>query len=225
VVVIHIVKGLVATDRWGDYPTWAAAAGSILAVAGTIYAGVQAKKILNTEQSRDKFRDQLELRKQADLVSGWAIAEPIGSQNNTQGLEQVVAIVKNNSQQPIYRIELSWYQDEECLKTEDIVALIGPSASYRTYSLPDALFDKVFGVPNRFHRVEPFQIAQDNSEAVAGKIQIEYKFTDIGEIRWTRSRIGELIQELPPVERRTAGSRIHRLGARLAHKATQNKQK
>jgi hypothetical protein len=82
---------LASVDRWGDYPTWLAAIGTILAVVVALG--------LASRESRDRRR--ADERRQAELITAWL--ETVGDAT-TAGLVMPVVAIVNGSQQLAYRV-------------------------------------------------------------------------------------------------------------------------
>ena len=85
---------LASVDRWGDYPTWLAAVGTILAVVAALGLALR--------EARERRRDRE--RQQAEQITAWL--EPIGDAT-TAGLVMPVVAVVNGSQQLAYRVVAS----------------------------------------------------------------------------------------------------------------------
>jgi hypothetical protein len=78
-------------DRWGDYPTWLAAIGTIAAVAAALWLAGRDSRRRRTEHERN----------QAELVTAWLL--PVGDQT-TSGLVPPIIAVINGSQQLAYKV-------------------------------------------------------------------------------------------------------------------------
>jgi hypothetical protein len=118
-------------DRWGDYPTWLAAIGTVAAVVVALYlAGADSRR-----------RGRLERAHQAQLVTAWFTAPP--------GQGPHVVSVLNGSQQLVYRVIASLvpvrgtatpdFRQQQGLDSTAFRALIG--------ELPPGQFDVEVGYP------------------------------------------------------------------------------
>jgi len=111
---------MVAVDRWGDYPTWLAAVGTI----GAVFAAV----IIAGRDARDRRREREQ--QQADQMTAWL--DQIGGPT-TAGLVLPVIAIINGSQQLAYRVIASLVPVRGAI-SEDFRQKIGREAeAFRTF--------------------------------------------------------------------------------------------
>lgn len=94
---------------WGDYPSWINLVFTLLAAGAAIYAGIQAKRILEIEMKRDRDMNLLRRQDQANFVSGWSRPALVGFSNMSNFCHPAIeACVQNNSSQCIYDVKIIW---------------------------------------------------------------------------------------------------------------------
>jgi hypothetical protein len=104
-----------SVDRWGDYPTWLAAIGTILAVV--VALGLAGR------EGRQRRRQQERL--EAELVTAWL--ERMGGPT-VQGPEPAIIVVVNGSQQLAYKVIASLVPVRGAI-SDDFRQKIGRSAA------------------------------------------------------------------------------------------------
>jgi len=163
----------------GDLPTW-------LAVAAAIYAGMGASKLLKIESKRDMAIEERETKTQANQVAGWIRPYVESTEYLTGSLR---AKVSNPSLQPIYKVEVTWWLNEEGISTVGVDS-IPPGGDYE-WSLAETLPKQYFpdldleGYGNPQHALE---MAQE----LANHLRLVFSFTDSTGIRWKRNAEGKL---------------------------------
>jgi hypothetical protein len=105
---------LASVDRWGDYPAWLAAIGTIVAV-------VVALGLAGRESRQRRHEDE---RRQAELITAWL--ETVGDMT-TAGLVMPVVAIVNGSQQLAYRVIASLVPVRGAI-TEDFREVSGAGA-------------------------------------------------------------------------------------------------
>lgn len=164
---------------WGDFPTW-------LLVAVTCVAVISAGKILGIERTRDQKRFEAERRAQASLVSAWTVANSDRPDDPRVSVHFVNALALNGSNQPIYRINIDWCQDNKIIRN-DLVDLIPPNQEF-SLRLGDVEFCKVID-----QELTQSVFTSANARRVAEHLRIEITFTDTENQRWIRGRDGLLL--------------------------------
>jgi hypothetical protein len=202
---------LARTDRWGDYPTWAGAIGTLLLVASAIYAAIYAARLYGIETKRDQVARDREMQSQATLISGWVKPEPIEDLSldrmerwNGDGLffTSVTAVIHNRSTLPIYNVVILWRlltpssdvdaidYVEESLRTagRDVI----PPETPESFVLPKDLLAYLTSPPIMGWASQGFQESLDESKYAARHFRILFSFTDSTGIRWERNQVGVL---------------------------------
>lgn len=164
---------------WGDFPT-------SLLVGVTFFTVICAGKILGIERKRDQKRVEVERQAQASLVSAWTESSSETPDVPRASNYFVRALVCNGSGQPIYKINVKWYQGDEIIYKNE-VDLIPPQRKH-PLRLPTAEFCKVLG-----QEENASALTNDNARSVAESLRIEITFMDTRSQRWIRGRDGLLM--------------------------------
>ncbi len=157
---------LASADRWGDYPTWVAAIGTVAAVFAAI--GLAARETWERRRERE--------RQQAELVTAWL--ESIGGPT-PDGLRPSKIVVTNGSQQLVYRFIASQVPVRGAIR-EDFRSQIGAGAwEFRAFKgeLPPGRTDLDVTYPGGGGHI---------------RFAIELAFRDAGGRSWIRTAQGEL---------------------------------
>ena len=177
---------------WGDYPSWINLVFTLIAAGAAIYAGIQAKRILDIEMKRDRDNDLLRRQDQANFVSGWSRPALVGFSNMSNFcLPAIEACVQNNSGQCIYDVKISWWISGD-VEHKSFIGLIPPNEE-RCRSMPGELLEKFVGVED--YSVSAINAGQADEECltVCEGTRLEICFTDSKNQKWIRDKSGNLI--------------------------------
>jgi len=179
-----------AIANWGDIPTWALVIVGIAGVITAGYAGKYASKVYNLDLTREKDRSLQEISAQANLVSVWA--EVMKTPISFSEFYGVVAIAKNESNQPIYNVVIMWFLDEKNLYQES-ANLIPPKNSY-TWPVQGNVFKGAVEVDAEGH------VSLDVAMSIIKRTRISVTFQDAANRQWIRRQDGLLVQFVGPTE-------------------------
>jgi hypothetical protein len=176
---------------WGDYPSWINLVFTLLAAVAAIYAGYQARRILDIEMKRDRDFDLLRRRDQANFVSGWTRPALVVYLNMTNFCRPAIeACVQNNSGQCIYDVKISWWISGD-IEHESFVDLIPPNEE-RCRPMPGDLLEKFVGIEGYSDSAADTGQAEEECLTVCDSTRLEICFTDSKNQKWKRDKSGNL---------------------------------
>jgi len=177
---------------WGDYPSWINLVFTLLAAVAAIYAGYQAKRILDIEMKRDRDIDLLRRQDQANFVSGWTRPALVVFSNMSNFCRPVIeACVQNNSGQCIYDVEISWWISGD-VEHKSFIDLIPPNEE-RCRPMPGELLEKFVGIEGYSDSAVDTGQAEEECLTVCDSTRLEISFTDSKNQKWKRDKSGNLI--------------------------------
>jgi len=177
--------------NFGDLPSWINLVLTLIAVFAAFYAGVQGKQILEVEIKRDREFDLRFIQEQAKLISSWARPAIVPFSNSPNFCIPVIeACVRNNSNQPVFDIELVWWLSGD-MEFESYIDLIPPFEEV-TKIMPSELLEKYVGIEGYSSSVMNFNQAQEDCLSVCDVTRIEISFRDSENRKWSRNKDGFL---------------------------------
>ncbi len=175
----------------GDWPSWINLILTLIAISAAIYAGVQGKQIFELENKRDKDFDLRSIQDQAKLISSWArpVVLPSGG-NLNYFVPNIEACVRNNSNQPVFDLKLTWWLSGD-VEHESNIDLIPPNEEV-TRNMPGELLEKYVGIEGYASSIMSQSQAQEDCLSVCDVTRIEICFRDSENRRWIRDKEGIL---------------------------------
>lgn len=159
---------LASVDRWGDYPTW-------LAAVGTIAAVIVALALAGREARHRKRESE---RNQAELITAWLIPD---GDLTTSGLVLPVIGIVNASQQLAYRVIASLVPVRGAIRDDFRESIGRPAGAFRAFKgeLP----------PGRTNLE-----VENPGGGMHIRFAVELSFRDAAGRTWVRKADGQLVR-------------------------------
>lgn len=171
--------------------SWLNLALTAFAVIAAVYAGKQAKYLLDIETKRELDRDWDTKREQSKLISAWAAPNhtllPGRSDYLMPGIE---VIIQNNSQQPIFEVTVEWWIDGEHEQSSAIDQI--PPVQSRTRPISSGLIDKYVGIEGYETSYMWLSQAEGDCQTICDFTRTAITFRDSQNRKWRRGCEGIL---------------------------------